>query len=116
MRYKAGFVTGLAAGYVLGARAGRERYEQLARTARGFMDNPRVKQASGTVSQRGTELLNTATHKVGEQLGERVAPRLPSWAPGHRDPAAARGDDWAEASDVRKDGFSTQDPYWSGSS
>lgn len=29
MRGKAGIVIGLAAGYVLGARAGRERYEQI---------------------------------------------------------------------------------------
>lgn len=29
MRGKAGLVIGLAAGYVLGARAGRERYEQI---------------------------------------------------------------------------------------
>lgn len=30
MRGKAGLVIGLAAGYVLGARAGRERYRQIA--------------------------------------------------------------------------------------
>jgi hypothetical protein len=108
--WKASFAAGVAVGYVLGARAGRERYEQIARTSRTFMENPRVRQASGAVSQRGTELLNTATHKVSE----RVGPRLPAWAPGHREPA--RREDWAEASDIRSDGFSTQDPYWTGSS
>jgi hypothetical protein len=109
MRYKASFVAGMAVGYVLGARAGRERYEQMARAARSFMENPQVRQASGAVGQRGTQLFNTATHRVGERLGERVAPRLPSWVPGHRD-ATARRDDWAHASDVRSDGFS-EDPY-----
>ena len=34
MRYKASFITGVAAGYVLGARAGRERYEKIKRAAR----------------------------------------------------------------------------------
>ena len=34
MRYRITFATGLAIGYVLGARAGRARYEQLARVAR----------------------------------------------------------------------------------
>ena len=34
-----------AAGYVLGARAGRERYEQIADGARRVMRNPRVQSA-----------------------------------------------------------------------
>ena len=31
MRYKATLVMGIAAGYILGARAGRQRYEQIKR-------------------------------------------------------------------------------------
>src|SRR5687767_4199503 len=31
------FLVGLAAGYVLGARDGRERYEQIVQTARGLL-------------------------------------------------------------------------------
>ncbi|HWW52379.1 MAG TPA: hypothetical protein VNY84_01325 [Acidimicrobiales bacterium] len=34
MRFRLGLVTGLAAGYYLGAMAGRERYEQLNRLGR----------------------------------------------------------------------------------
>jgi hypothetical protein len=112
MRYKASFVAGMAVGYVLGTRAGRERYEQMARAARSVMENPQVRQASGAVSQRGTQLFNTASHKVSE----RVAPRLPSWVPGHREPMAARTDEWAQASDVRSDGFGSDEPYWTSSS
>ena len=33
MRYRLTFIAGLATGYVLGARAGRERYEQLRKAA-----------------------------------------------------------------------------------
>ena len=33
------FLAGLAAGYVLGARDGRERYEQIVRTVRGLSDS-----------------------------------------------------------------------------
>jgi hypothetical protein len=105
MRFKAGFVIGGALGYVLGARAGRERYDQMARVARTFMENPRVRQASGAVGQRGGELINTATHKVSEQFGERVGPRLPAWAPGHRETTQAARGDWAHASDVRPNGY-----------
>jgi hypothetical protein len=32
MRFRLGLVTGLAAGYYLGARAGRQRYDQINRT------------------------------------------------------------------------------------
>lgn len=35
------------AGYVLGARAGRGRYEQIASTARSVARNPRVRSAAG---------------------------------------------------------------------
>jgi hypothetical protein len=35
-----------AAGYVLGARAGRARYEQIAGAARRVADDPRVQRAS----------------------------------------------------------------------
>ncbi|GAA2642691.1 hypothetical protein [Paractinoplanes durhamensis] len=36
---------GIAVGYVLGARAGRERYERIAATARKVSENPTVVQA-----------------------------------------------------------------------
>ncbi|MBI5161552.1 MAG: YtxH domain-containing protein [Micrococcales bacterium] len=37
------FVVGLAAGYVLGAKAGRERYTQIATAANRLWANPTVK-------------------------------------------------------------------------
>lgn len=43
MRGKILFATGLAVGYVLGTRAGRERYEELKRAAQSFWNDPRVK-------------------------------------------------------------------------
>ncbi len=42
MRGKILFVVGLAAGYVLGARAGRERYEDIKRAAGRLWNDPRV--------------------------------------------------------------------------
>ncbi|WP_216216252.1 hypothetical protein [Amycolatopsis aidingensis] len=55
------FLLGAAIGYVLGARAGRERYDQLVRTYRKFADHPAVQGAAGF-----------ARAKLGEQLGERM--------------------------------------------
>jgi hypothetical protein len=42
MRGKILLVVGLAAGYVLGARAGRERYEDIKRAAGKLWNDPRV--------------------------------------------------------------------------
>lgn len=42
MRGKILLVVGLGVGYVLGARAGRERYDEIVRSARSFWNDPRV--------------------------------------------------------------------------
>lgn len=47
-----GFVLGAAVGYVLGARAGRERYEQLVRAYHRVADHPAVQSAAGVVRER----------------------------------------------------------------
>ncbi len=44
MRGKLVLLVGIGIGYVLGARAGRERYEEIKRAVRGFWNDPRVKQ------------------------------------------------------------------------
>ena len=43
MKGKLGIAVGLAAGYVLGTRAGRERYQQLTASAKRLADDPSVK-------------------------------------------------------------------------
>ena len=40
MKGKLGIAVGLAAGYVLGTRAGRERYQQLTASAKRLTDDP----------------------------------------------------------------------------
>lgn len=49
---KASFLLGTAFGYVLGTRAGRERYEQLASGARRVASSPAVQSAAGRLSHR----------------------------------------------------------------
>ncbi len=44
MRGKLVLLVGIGIGYVLGARAGRERYEEIKRAVRGFWNDPRVQQ------------------------------------------------------------------------
>jgi hypothetical protein len=55
------FLLGAAAGYVLGAKAGRARYDQIVRTYRKVADHPMVQGAAGVVRA-----------EVGEKVGDKV--------------------------------------------
>jgi len=72
MRYRLTFVAGLALGYVLGTRAGRERYEQLKKSMRQVAQNPAVRNTAETAAQQGKEIAGKALHTVGEKVGDRV--------------------------------------------
>jgi hypothetical protein len=52
------FLMGAAVGYVLGAKAGRARYDQIMRTYRKIADHPAVQGAAGI-----------ARAKIGEKTG-----------------------------------------------
>jgi hypothetical protein len=58
------FLLGAAIGYVLGARAGHERYEQLKRTYQRVADHPAVQGAAGVVRARIEETVNGGKHTV----------------------------------------------------
>ena len=58
-----------AAGYVLGARAGRERYEQIKRQANKAWNNPTVKGAVDDVQAQAKH----AGADVGSKVGAKVA-------------------------------------------
>lgn len=49
------FVLGLGVGYVLGARAGRQRYDQIVRIYRKVADHPMVQGAAGVLHAKITE-------------------------------------------------------------
>jgi hypothetical protein len=52
------------AGYVLGAKAGRERYEQIMRTAYRVKDDPHVRSAASTVADTAREQAPVVKDKV----------------------------------------------------
>ena len=56
------FLLGAAIGYVLGARAGHERYEQLLRSYQRITDHPAVQGAAGVVRARVEEAVNGHKH------------------------------------------------------
>lgn len=80
MRGKLWFLGGVAAGFVLGARAGRERYNELVTNARKMWDHPTVQEAAGVVQAQANRLYSqgkgTVTDKLGHtKLGERLSGR-----------------------------------------
>ncbi len=71
--YRVTFLTGLATGYVLGARAGRERYEQIKKLSRATAEHPAVQQAAGALQAQAAGAANTAKSKISDGLQQRAA-------------------------------------------
>jgi hypothetical protein len=76
MRFKSGFLVGLSAGYVLGTKAGQERYQQIVDTAGRLRENPSVQRLTGevnkTVNAGKDRVAETAAAKA-DQAKETVA-------------------------------------------
>jgi hypothetical protein len=79
MRGKLGIAIGLAAGYVLGTRAGRERYQQLTASAKRLADDPSVQRLQeelnglfGSARQRVADSASTTVHRVSDQAADKV--------------------------------------------
>jgi hypothetical protein len=51
---KLGFIAGFGAGYVLGSKAGRERYEQLQKLYGNLIQTPQAEQARQNVRELAT--------------------------------------------------------------
>ena len=72
MKIRLSFFAGAAAGYVLGTKAGRERYAQIQQYARRFSENPNVQQAADTAKEKATTLAATAKEKVPAKVSDKV--------------------------------------------
>ena len=72
MRYRLTFVAGVALGYVLGTRAGRERYEQLKQSARRVAGNPAVRNTAESAAQQGRAVAGRAYHVVSNKVGDHM--------------------------------------------
>ncbi|AOR34506.1 hypothetical protein BFF78_28720 [Streptomyces fodineus] len=95
MRYRLTFVAGLALGYVLGTRAGRERYEQLKKSAQRIAQNPAVRNTAETAAQQGRRYAGKAFHTVShrvDRVPESVAQRVRSLR--ERNVNGTPEDDW----------------------
>lgn len=82
-RRKTFFILGLGTGYVLGTKAGRERYDQIAKVVAKANEDPRVHKVAEAVSAKGGQVVGGATHLIRDKVGDK----LPGWLAQHRDPA-----------------------------
>ncbi|MFD5085366.1 hypothetical protein ACFVYP_19305 [Kitasatospora sp. NPDC058201] len=70
--WKLSFGVGLATGYVLGTRAGRRRYEQIARITRQVAQNPKVQGAADKAKQQAGAVAGKAAGAVADKVGDRL--------------------------------------------
>ena len=66
--FKTGLIAGFAAGYVLGTKAGRERYEQILEAVKGVSANPGVQRLTDEV----TKTVNVGKEKASEAASAAV--------------------------------------------
>jgi hypothetical protein len=74
-KYRISFLAGFAAGFMVGARAGRERYEQIMKAARAVAEQPAVQQAAGAIQAQATSLASAAGSRISDEVKDR-APQL----------------------------------------
>jgi hypothetical protein len=73
MRGKLMFISGLAAGFVLGSRAGREKYEEIRANAKKVWEHPTVQEAAGVAQAQANKLYTEGKDKLNQsKLGEKL--------------------------------------------
>jgi hypothetical protein len=96
MKYRTTFITGAAVGYLLGTRAGRERYEQIRRLSRRVAENPTVQEVAGVLRAQAGAVACTARVKVTGKLQDVFGDRISGVCrPGDREVPRPRGTDTA---------------------
>src|SRR5215470_17149407 len=68
MGYRLAFIVGFGVGYIVGARAGRERYEQMKKAATQVVQSPPVQKATQAAGAKATELTKAAKDKAATQV------------------------------------------------
>lgn len=67
------FVVGAAVGYILGARAGRERYEQISQKASEVWKNPKVQSTVEDVKDQAPKAASSLADSAKDMAGQTKA-------------------------------------------
>jgi hypothetical protein len=71
MRGKLMFIAGIGVGYVLGTRAGRQKFDQMVAQARRVWESPTVQEAAGVVQEQANRLYDQGKQAVTDQMHKR---------------------------------------------
>jgi hypothetical protein len=91
MRYRVVFVAGVAVGFIVGSRAGRERYDQIVKYTRKAWQSPPVQRAYHASSAKAGDLSKSAVSSVvskATDLSKSAKAKAPEVARTARDRAA----------------------------
>ncbi|MFI9046353.1 YtxH domain-containing protein [Streptomyces sp. NPDC053427] len=94
MRYRLTFIAGLAIGYVLGTRAGRERYEQLRKGAQRIAQNPAVRNTAESAALSGRQAASRAFGTVSAKVSDRLPSSVTDRVRSLREQRPDAEDDW----------------------
>ncbi|MDQ6927186.1 MAG: YtxH domain-containing protein [Actinomycetota bacterium] len=70
MRFRLGFMSGMAAGYYLGSKAGRQRYDQINRTVRRLRRSDTFETATDKAKSTLEDGVGKAKDLVSSRLGD----------------------------------------------
>lgn len=62
------FLLGMAVGYVLGSRAGRERYEDIVAVARRVAGSQTIQATAGVLQAQAQEVAERAKSRIGGRM------------------------------------------------
>lgn len=90
MRGRLGLFLGFGAGYVLGSKAGRERYEQLRRLYDNIQATPAYRKATGKAKDAvgsglgsARDIASEGVNKVSDAVKDRRSPSSPGLSVAH---------------------------------
>lgn len=88
MKGKILLVVGLGVGYVLGTRAGRERYDEIVKNAKRFWNDPRVQKqahaAEGFVKDKAPDVAEFLTDNAKKVVSQVSGSKKPAARPAAR--------------------------------
>jgi hypothetical protein len=105
MRSKAAFIVGTGLGYVLGARAGRQRFEKIATLSRRAWQDPRVQATVSDLEAKAADLAKTEAAALKDKVAGTVKAKVASARGGHQA---------AEPTAGTPDGYTTGTAYTTG--
>ncbi|MPQ97525.1 hypothetical protein GB931_06225 [Modestobacter sp. I12A-02628] len=71
---KLSFLVGLGTGYVLGAKAGRGRYEQIRTFYDHAKDDPRLQSVAGMAQARADAIVSSVKTRMGSDTSSTTTP------------------------------------------